>query len=367
MAVGVLIFLILLCYGVWRCAIAGYASDSELIGELAELGPSDGDDELAKDDAIKRHSGGGDAVTIDERYLQRRREVLKRVRKLRTLNPAQQCLYRLFYRISDCVTCSTPSTGLMPTIETGGVKRQHPDESPASNCDRQTRQRKWWWWLFACWFCRPAHNLLRFRWHKKRKNSHSISKGAKSSHDSPTRRQQYVIATGVKRSAGAREMDEVFEAYTVGMQLQKPIAYVASASSAGYTDPSITNVGRGLMGCVHCGVVVEQLTSNLCSTCYRRVGDENWEGVATADNIAVNLTAAAAPTGVEGNDDLVTWASTSNISPQPTTAPDPPDWGFSLTKDSVQVLESGKLELGGDVLPEQLFNMPSMNHLLHPK
>lgn len=145
--------------------------------------------------------------------------------------------------------------------------------------------------------------------------------------------------------------DEEFEANTLSMKLQKPVAYVANAESDGR---SKRLVGACLYNiCATCSAAL-QTSSNKCLNCRKFMDREiNGEHVGQGDvsQKTANLSTATSPF-----DASCVEAVDYNLDP-----------GCALTQSSIQILDSASARLRADVLPEKLFNAASMMHLLHPK
>ncbi|CAH8633344.1 unnamed protein product [Schistosoma mattheei] len=166
----------------------------------------------------------------------------------------------------------------------------------------------------------------------------------KSKHDS-LKMIQFVHSCPVTKN---ELIDEEFEANTLGMRMDKSVVYVTNVPTI--ISPPKT-IDSSPNTCVICGVA-SNLLSDTCSSC--RCSQNKQTGVPSA------VTTDHPISGDSCSDNHVL-IDDHEVDPEfsPTT--------LGLIESSYYSLSSGSAELGSSILPEKLFNVASMNHLLHPK
>ncbi|CAH8667117.1 unnamed protein product [Schistosoma bovis] len=166
----------------------------------------------------------------------------------------------------------------------------------------------------------------------------------KSKHDS-LKMTQFVHSCPVTKN---ELIDEEFEANTLGMRMDKSVVYVTNVPTI--ISPPKT-IDSSPNTCVICGVA-SNLLSDRCSSC--RCSQNKQTGVPSA------VTTDHPISGDSCSDNHVLFDDHEVDSEfSPTT--------LGLIESSYYSLSSGSAELGSSILPEKLFNVASMNHLLHPK
>ncbi|CAH8678658.1 unnamed protein product [Schistosoma rodhaini] len=143
-------------------------------------------------------------------------------------------------------------------------------------------------------------------------------------------------------------IDEEFEANTLGMRMNKSIVYVTNVPtiiSPPKTIDSLPNI------CVSCGVA-SNLLSDTCSSCRYTQNKQTGISSAVTTNHPVSGDSCS-------NNHVLIDDHEIDSEFSPTT--------LGLIESSYYSLSSGSAELGSAILPEKLFNVASMNHLLHPK
>ncbi|CAH8662096.1 unnamed protein product [Schistosoma bovis] len=166
----------------------------------------------------------------------------------------------------------------------------------------------------------------------------------KSKHDS-LKMIQFVHSCPVTKN---ELIDEEFEANTLGMRMDKSVVYVTNVPTI--ISPPKT-IDSSPNTCVICGVA-SNLLSDRCSSC--RCSQNKQTGVPSA------VTTDHPISGDSCSDNHVLFDDHEVDSEfSPTT--------LGLIESSYYSLSSGSAELGSSILPEKLFNVASMNHLLHPK
>ncbi|CAH8640917.1 unnamed protein product [Schistosoma intercalatum] len=166
----------------------------------------------------------------------------------------------------------------------------------------------------------------------------------KSKHDS-LKMIQFVHSFPVTKN---ELIDEEFEANTLGMRMDKSVVYVTNVPTI--ISPPKT-IDSSPNTCVICGVA-SNLLSDTCSSC--RCSQNKQTGVPSAVTTDHPISGDSCSDNHVLIDDHEVDSEFS-----PTT--------LGLIESSYYSLSSGSAELGSSILPEKLFNVASMNHLLHPK
>ncbi|CAH8661117.1 unnamed protein product [Schistosoma margrebowiei] len=166
----------------------------------------------------------------------------------------------------------------------------------------------------------------------------------KSKHDS-LKMIQFVHSCPVTKN---ELIDEEFEANTLGMRMDKSVVYVTNVPTIILPPKTIDSSPNT---CVICGVA-SNLLSDTCSSC--RCSQNKQTGVPCAVTTDHPISGDSCSDNHMLIDDHEVDSEFS-----PTT--------LGLIESSYHSLSSGSAELGSSILPEKLFNVASMNHLLHPK
>ncbi|XP_018645841.1 tyrosine kinase [Schistosoma mansoni] len=260
-----------------------------------------------------------------EKYLERRRKLLTRRRRLRQLNPCLQCIFGTYYRIVD-FTHSSHTTNQSHSVF---AVTQYTDDKSMSSIPNQNVVTDVCRSRYLSSLC-PCFYLSNFR----KKSKHDSLKMIKSVYSCSVTKNELI--------------DEEFEANTLGMRMDKSIVYVTNVPtiiSPPKTIDSLPNI------CVSCGVA-SNLLSDTCSSC--RYTQNKQTGVSSA----VTTNHPVSGDSCSNNHVLIDDHEVDSEF-SPTT--------LGLIESSYYSLSSGSAELGSAILPEKLFNVASMNHLLHPK
>ncbi|TGZ69780.1 hypothetical protein CRM22_003542 [Opisthorchis felineus] len=334
-----LLCFILIIYVVWRtnrCGIRSLSSSSLCLSALeftdfgAGKGKSQADMETTADKQPRMCHRISDSLS-EQMYVQHRLLWIKRRRKLRHLSGPFQCILGCWYVTVDCLTCKRrpePHPDVV-VVSPSGEQTIHPCDSPRpSTVDGRFKSHK-----PGHGWCPLLRRILTIKRHNDWKtNNHADSVKACSR----------IRRLGVPLQNGE---DDEFEENTLGLQLHKPVAYVANATSSSSRKQSGTaTLSQG--PCVNCGTV-EQLSCNLCNACQTRLAA---------------VEAAGPASDPRSNQSQL--CTSAELIPLTCGGQDP---GYSLTESSLRVITSGPADLGWNVTLEKLFNMASMTHLLHPK
>ncbi|CAL8071533.1 unnamed protein product [Calicophoron daubneyi] len=335
-----LIGFIVIGYIAWRTSRCGVKSLSDSSSSLSAVefanlvsadkeSPDKGEIKIAVFSSKGRQCSDG---TSEQKYLQRRRQILSRRRRLRQLNSAGQCILGSFYRVADCFTCTSVAaehhdeTDAISPASTNAATPEITVFSPARKGEFSILSALWYR-IRHCGFLR---RVLRTKASKV-----DLDPKGKNITGSQGRR----VEVPLKEPDG--DEDEEFEANTLGMKLHKPVAYVAAANLSRTVSTSSTRGQNN--NCVNCGISMCANTS-VCKACRTCCSENN------------------RATGIEIEQQTGTNLQTDNFS-----VPLEVDPGLSLTEASVRILHSGSKDLGRPIMPERLFNLASMTHLLHPK
>lgn len=326
-------------YAVWRCNRCDSANStsnlclssrkfSDTSAQKAGLTMESKEHPLGEPGSICHMSDG----TKELRNLERRRLILNRRRRLRQMHPLCQTMASCCYHLNDCLKCRI-------SLESSDVRRVAAQSPWTTIKSRKSI-------VNSFGLCRIRRQRDKARSTQNDFPSSSLLSANESSLFNPIGYGRRVTS---KPSVNAE--DEEFEANTLSMKLQKPVAYVANAESDGR---SKRLVGACLYNiCTTCGATL-QTSSNTCLNCRKFLDREiNGENVGQGDvsQKTVNLTSTMSPI-----DASCVEAVDYNLDP-----------GCALTQSSIQILDSASARLRADVLPEKLFNAASMMHLLHPK
>ncbi|CAH8569332.1 unnamed protein product [Schistosoma turkestanicum] len=266
-----------------------------------------------------------DSTRIDEeKYLERRRKLLTRRRRLRQLNPCSQCIFGLYYRIVDF----THSSRTTSQCQSDFAISQYTNDNNLSSVPNQTNVTNVRHSRYFSSLC-PCFRLSSFR----KKLRHDSFKMTQSIHSYPVPKNVMI--------------DEEFEANTLGMQMDKSIVYVANVPAV-ISPPKTIDSSPNI--CVSCGVS-SNLLLNTCTSCYTQNNQTGVSSSITTDHHPIN--------GESNHHMSIDDHDVVDHECVPTT--------LGLIESSYHSLSSGSAELGSAILPEKLFNMASMTHLLHPK
>ncbi|KAF7244776.1 hypothetical protein EG68_06481 [Paragonimus skrjabini miyazakii] len=343
--VACFILLVIISYVIWRANRCGFSAPSnsslclsalefaDLFDDKGNLtGKRNLDDDLGPDEMRPNRLCRRISVDSSSKRacLQYRLRWNRRRRRLRQINPAFRTLVHCWYVFSDFITCKSKppecsSSILMMTspleteVKADGTYVAAQNTSCATLKPVEPNRQLW-----------PLLDRIRPRgWF-----SHSSGSTA---HTARTLRSTVPLRS--------EEYDE-FEANTLCMQLDKPVAYVANAMVSSSRNQLAAGSYKAEQGkCENCGVI-QQLPGSLCLVCRNMLAEAQG---------AVHKKPFSQPSQLHID---------SKLMPFPCDEQDP---GFSLTQSSMQLLNSGPSDLGWTIKPEKLFNMASMTHLLHPK
>ncbi|CAH8662101.1 unnamed protein product [Schistosoma bovis] len=260
-----------------------------------------------------------------EKYLERRRKLLTRRRRLRQLNPCSKCILGAYYRIVDF----THSSHTASQSHSVFAVTQYTEDKNTPSASNQNVMTNVCHGRYLSSFC-PCFCLSNFR----KKSKHDSLKMIQFVHSCPVTKNELI--------------DEEFEANTLGMRMDKSVVYVTNVPTI--ISPPKT-IDSSPNTCVICGVA-SNLLSDRCSSC--RCSQNKQTGVPSA------VTTDHPISGDSCSDNHVLFDDHEVDSEfSPTT--------LGLIESSYYSLSSGSAELGSSILPEKLFNVASMNHLLHPK
>ncbi|CAH8677143.1 unnamed protein product [Schistosoma haematobium] len=260
-----------------------------------------------------------------EKYLERRRKLLTRRRRLRQLNPCSKCILGAYYRIVDF----THSSHTASQSHSVFAVTQYTEDKSTPSASNQNVMSNVCHSRYLSSFC-PCFCLSNFR----KKSKHDSLKMTQFVHSCPVTKNELI--------------DEEFEANTLGMRMDKSVVYVTNVPTI--ISPPKT-IDSSPNTCVICGVA-SNLLSDTCSSC--RCSQNKQTGVPSA------VTTDHPISGDSCSDNHVLFDDHEVDSEfSPTT--------LGLIESSYYSLSSGSAELGSSILPEKLFNVASMNHLLHPK
>ncbi|CAH8667132.1 unnamed protein product [Schistosoma bovis] len=260
-----------------------------------------------------------------EKYLERRRKLLTRRRRLRQLNPCSKCILGAYYRIVDF----THSSHTASQSHSVFAVTQYTEDKNTPSASNQNVMTNVCHSRYLSSFC-PCFCLSNFR----KKSKHDSLKMTQFVHSCPVTKNELI--------------DEEFEANTLGMRMDKSVVYVTNVPTI--ISPPKT-IDSSPNTCVICGVA-SNLLSDRCSSC--RCSQNKQTGVPSA------VTTDHPISGDSCSDNHVLFDDHEVDSEfSPTT--------LGLIESSYYSLSSGSAELGSSILPEKLFNVASMNHLLHPK
>lgn len=345
-SVACFILVVIIIYVVWRSHRCGFTgpSNSNLclsVLEFADLIDDKGnvtakkglgDDSAVEGSTSNKLCRRASADSACKRAcLQYRLRWNKRRRRLRQIHPALRTLLRCWYVVSDCLTCKPNPTDHCSSalIMTSPLKSEIQSDLMTQTTSITATMKPT---DSGHQFC-PL--LDRFR---SRKVSRGFFSRPRESSDRPPKSR---CLTEPLRS----EEDDAFEAHTLCMRLDKPVAYVANHIVNATRNNSVSDATATSGTCMKCGVI-GQLSCNLCLTCRNSVVD---------DQDAARKAVTVKPSqGLAG----------SEMVPLPCGDQ---DLGFSLTQSSMQLLTSGPHDLGWSIKPDKLFSMAYMTHLLHPK
>lgn len=257
--------------------------------------------------------------------MERRRKLLTRRRRLRQLNPCSKCILGAYYRIVDF----THSSHTASQSHSVFAVTQYTEDKNTPSASNQNVMTNVCHGRYLSSFC-PCFCLSNFR----KKSKHDSLKMIQFVHSCPVTKNELI--------------DEEFEANTLGMRMDKSVVYVTNVPTI--ISPPKT-IDSSPNTCVICGVA-SNLLSDTCSSC--RCSQNKQTGVPSA------VTTDHPISGDSCSDNHVLiddYEVDSEFSP--TT--------LGLIESSYYSLSSGSAELGSSILPEKLFNVASMNHLLHPK
>ena len=238
----------------------------------------------------------GSDATLSQRFLQRRRELLNRRRRLRQMNPFCQCITRCFYCISDCVHCA--NAGISTDISMALFMQPTLEPSTAIDGSMDCRST-------GC--CRSFCELFGRRRSLFRKKKSMMGKSKPSLGTVPISLSPLGVGSALV-PINKTPVDEEFEANAVGMHFRKYISYVAMTSA-------INAVAGWMPSCTVPQMPFTTITES-----------------------------SAIPSMTNG---------TENIPPVADTDP-----GLSLTEASVQLLKTGSAELHVAVVPEKFSIWP---------
>ncbi|KAF8566619.1 hypothetical protein P879_04991 [Paragonimus westermani] len=258
----------------------------------------------------------------------------RRRRRLRQINPALRALVHCWYVFSDFITCKSkpPERSSSILMMTSPLKTEVKADGTYVTAQDT-----------SCTTLKPVERsrqlcplLGRIRPPKVTRGWFSHPSGS-AGHTTKTLRPTVPLRS---------EEDDAFEANTLSMQLDKPVAYVANAMISASRNQLSAGSYTAVPGtCENCGVI-QKLPGSLCLVCRSMLAEAQG---------AVHKVPLSQRNQLHTGSELV---------PLPCGEQDP---GFSLTQSSMQLLNSGPSDLGWTIKPEKLFNMASMTHLLHPK
>ncbi|KAF6771963.1 hypothetical protein AHF37_11051, partial [Paragonimus kellicotti] len=347
--VACFILLVIISYVIWRANRCGFSAPSNSSLRLSALefadlfddkGNSTGkqrlDDDLEPNETRPNRSCR--RISVDsaskQACLQYHLRWNRRRRRLRQINPAFRALVHCWYVFSDFITCRSkpPERSFSILMMTSPLETEVKADGTCVTAQNT-----------SCTTLKPVERnrqlcplLDRIRPPKIIRGWFSHPSGS-TSHAARTLRPTVPLRS---------EEEDAFEANTLCMQLDKPVAYVANAMVNASRNQLATGPYTADPGtCENCGVI-HQLPGSLCLACRNMLAEAQG---------AVHKEPFSQPSQLHIG---------SGLMPLSCGEQDP---GFSLTQSSMQLLNSGPSDLGWTIKPEKLFNMASMTHLLHPK
>ncbi|KAK4467273.1 hypothetical protein MN116_009007, partial [Schistosoma mekongi] len=138
-------------------------------------------------------------------------------------------------------------------------------------------------------------------------------------------------------------VDEEFEANIIGMQMGRSVVYLTNA-------PAVISPPKSLDSSSNICGIASNLLSNACLSCSIQNNPGIVSSSTTTDHHIIDSGSRSHNHVFNDHED-----DDSQFVP-----------ALGLTESSYQSLSSGSAELDSSILPEKLFNMASMIHLLHP-